>query len=205
MLKILLLLSCFWTAQFSFAQDESKAQVREVGLLRDQLRLVGFIRIGSSDQQSLVVLKSKDGARTMILRPEDTIPGTAFQIVRLGREELVVRGPAGEELIPLETTQEIVSATPIAIREDFPSARGPGSGSFERGEGENFIEPAPRGGGRGRIETQNVELNERALAPSPHSDFEGSNPMPPDSEQRGRQSEMPCLDGNCPRMGELED
>ena len=99
----------------------AQSAVPEPDLLQKSLSLVGFIRMGSDDQQSLVVLKAKVGGRTMILKPKDQIPGTAFHIVRLKRDELVVRGPEGEEIIPLETgaPTEMVSAAPMIMQDSL--------------------------------------------------------------------------------------
>lgn len=194
MFKSMILIASFWLASSGSAEELEKAS------LQKHLSLVGFIRVGAGDKQSLVVLKTKDGSKTMILRTEDAIPGTKYRILRMLRDELVVEGPQGEETIPLETAAD--TTYPLAISETYRSEpeTDPRSETAQANYNELRRRSTPpsvdlkdtsRDGGNGELQAGQIiasppEVHEIQLRRAPVS-----------LEPKTSTSEMPCLESDC--------
>ncbi|GEM_PF-5718249 len=68
------------------------------------MTLVGFIRVGASDAQSLVVLKEKRSGKTLFLRRFEIIPGTPFRLLRFERDHVLLQSPGGREVLRMESS-----------------------------------------------------------------------------------------------------
>jgi hypothetical protein len=93
-LSMVLCLLASWT---SLAAEKSSVAQR--------ISLVGFIRVGASDAQSLVVLKDKSSGKTLFLRRFEMIPGTAYRLLRFERDQVQLLSPKGREVLRLESSQ----------------------------------------------------------------------------------------------------
>ena len=57
--------------------------------------MVGFIRIGSDDSKTLVVMKEKLKSRTFVVHVASQIPGTDIRIVKVEKDTVHVRNEEG--------------------------------------------------------------------------------------------------------------
>ncbi len=99
--------------------------------LRQQITLVGIIRVGQDDSRSLVMLKRKDTQKTLFLSCDQEIPGTTLHLLKVTKLGVMVRSEDGrlEELLVDDT-----SSPELAEQNSWPNFEAPASESSGQSE-----------------------------------------------------------------------